>query len=164
MANMPLDFVLSSTLECYPLTLLKSLVLAGKLGRFTAHWHDPKVDSHNITRALAADLRDAPPMPVRWHCYTADRPPAGSLSWVECDGWAIDTGKHGRPVTILRELEFRNDECSPFGGGLTTAVWSQRTHGAHQNSRFADSSNLLEPSRALHRRRHVLGYAPHWQR
>src|SRR6476660_5638036 len=43
------------------------------------------------------------------------------------------------------------DECSPFGGGLTTAVWSQRTHGAHRNSCFADSSNLLEPSRALHR-------------
>jgi hypothetical protein len=110
MANMSLDFVLSSTLECYPLTLLKSLVLAGKLGRLTAHWHDPKVDSHKIRKALAADLRNAPPMPVRWHCYTADRPPAGSLSWVECDGWAIDTGKAGpgQPVTILRASEFRN--------------------------------------------------------
>ena len=158
MANMSLDFVLSSTLECYPLTLLKSLVLAGKLGRFTAHWHDPKVDSHKITRALAADLRDAPPMPVRWHCYTADRPPAGSLSWVECDGWAIDTGNAGpgRPVTILRESEFRNDECSPFGGGLTTAAWSQRTQGARKNSPFADSPNLLS---RLYRRRAALSPA-----
>jgi len=91
---------------------------------------------------------------VALHCCTADRPSAGSLSWVECDGWAIDTGNagHGRPVTILRESEFRNDECSPFGSGLTTAAWSQRTQGARQNSPFADSQNLFS---RLYRRRAV---------
>jgi len=108
--NMSLEFSLSSTLECYPLTILKSLALAGKLGRFTAHWRNPKVDSRKITKALADDLRDAPPMPVRWHCYAADRPPAGSLSWIECDGWAIDTGNAGpdRPVVILSASDYRN--------------------------------------------------------
>lgn len=109
---MKLEFALMSDgshSECYPLMVLRGLAESGKLQRFAAHWGKRKGDCHEIAKALADDLRDAPPMPLNWHWYIGNRPAAGELSWIECDGWAIDTNNGGpeRPVLIHRASDYR---------------------------------------------------------
>ena len=113
-SQMTLDFLLvqnDSQSECYPLTVLRSLAQAGKLGRFICRSSSRRASSKQKAKALAEDVGDAPPTPLKWRWYTAQRPGGSQFSWIECDGWAIDINNSGmeRPVIIQRASDYRQN-------------------------------------------------------
>src|SRR5437773_10795016 len=84
--QMAMDFFLvhdSAQAECYPLTVLRRLAQAGKLGRFTCRCSSRKASSKQRAKALADDVADAFPTPLNWRWYTGVRPGGAPFSWIE---------------------------------------------------------------------------------
>jgi hypothetical protein len=113
---MAMDFFLahdSAQTECYPLTVLRRLAQAGKLGRFMCRCSSRKASSKQRAKALADDVADAfaSPTPLNWRWYTGVRPGGAQFSWMECDGWAIDINNGGpdRPIIIQRASDYRQN-------------------------------------------------------
>jgi hypothetical protein len=109
-----LDFFLvqaDGQFECFPLILLKAWGRAGKLGRFICRIYSRKANSTQRAKALADDVGDASPTPLKWHWYTGVRPGGSKFSWIECDGWAIDINSGGfeRPIIIQRASDYRQN-------------------------------------------------------
>jgi hypothetical protein len=136
--QMPLDFLLvqgASQSECFPLTVLRSLAQAGKLGRFmcrsSSHW----ASSKQKAKAFAEDVGDAPPTPLNWRWYAAQRLDGSQFSWIECDGWAIDinSGSIERPVIIQRATDYRQNT------GARNVRLVRSVHGPQFSARVAIS-------------------------
>jgi len=93
--------------DCKPLATLQTMLASGALPRFAFLWGlTDGGDCHEIAEALATDLLSSPD---DWRWIMAEcKPPTGSHSWLECDGWAVDASNgKTRPPIVQRASDYR---------------------------------------------------------
>jgi hypothetical protein len=97
--------------ECKPKQILIQLFAEGKLKNFMKLWSVNKYEGftncHEESIALMADLNNAE-MSSGWTMCSATKTSCGTHSWIEYDGWAIDTrAGDRRPLTIMDSNAYR---------------------------------------------------------